>query len=117
MISPTFANRILDHFLRDGVFVSLHSGDPGETGAHELTGRGYGRAAIGEMLAANGGLKLNARAIEFENLPKAEISHVGYWDAQRAGVFLGGEKLGDKRIVFEGDRARFEKEQLGFAID
>ena len=58
-ISDTWEVEILDHIFNNAdapsvtaVYVSLHTGDPADTGANELTGGSYARQAgsFGQIL-------------------------------------------------------------------
>jgi hypothetical protein len=121
-------DEILDHVLGGGdytrpatVYVSLHSADPGETGANELTGNGYARVAVTNNAtnwpAASGGVKSNGTAITFAAAVTADwasATHFGIWDddGSPAGnpLFLGA--LTTPKTVQVGDTASFAVGEL-----
>lgn len=77
-------------------FVSLHSGDPGTTGANECSSNGYSRQAC-SIGSSTGGVKQNATAITFGPAATADWSILYYalWTAQTDGTFLGYWTLKD----------------------
>lgn len=85
------------------ITVSLHSADPGSTGASELTGGSYARqtATFG---VASGGVAQNSATITFSGLPAATITHAGVW---RSGTFMFGLQLSSTRTVQAGDGLYF----------
>jgi hypothetical protein len=111
MLARFLGKKILDKVLRgvdftvSTVYVSLHNGDPGATGANEITGGSYARQQVNHA-----GWNAAADAIEgsecttisdltFTNLTANTITHVGFWDAVSGGNFLmGGETIQDSVI-------------------
>jgi hypothetical protein len=75
------------------VWASLHTGDPGTTGASEATGGSpaYARKAITWNTAASGALDNNANPVF--DVPAGTYSHFGLWSASTAGTFYGGGAL------------------------
>lgn len=66
--------------------LSLHSADPGTTGANEVTGGGYARLVPTYTAAASGVADLSA-PLDFSTPASQTVSHLGMW----AGTtFLGG---------------------------
>lgn len=86
-----------ENFDVSQIFVSLHSGDPGRTGASELSGSGYKRQPV----AFDRDLK-NDKTVEFRDLRRSTITHAGLWDAVSQGHFLWGTDLGERHAVGEG---------------
>jgi hypothetical protein len=80
-------------------YASLHTGDPGDTGASEVTGGSpaYGRKAITWNAAASG--SMDGDAVTFD-VPAGTITHVGYWDASTSGNYLGSSPIAT--VVFAG---------------
>lgn len=70
------------------VWLSAHTGDPGETGAHEVTDSDYSRQQITWNPADFGGASGTQESF---NVPAGEYTHMGFWDSQTGGVFRGGE--------------------------
>lgn len=99
-LSTYGANKILDHvtgraaWTMPTVHVSIHSADPGLTGANEHTYLGYGRAqpATGWNAASTGVPATNDGDITFAAVPAGGITvtHVGIWDASSGGNFIFG---------------------------
>lgn len=91
-ISNNGENQVLDEIFNAGggtfpsanVYVSLHTGDPGETGANEATGGSYARQQADFSAAASGTLS-NSANIDFTLMPAATIVAWGIWDAVSAG--------------------------------
>lgn len=96
-------------------YVSLHSADPGLTGASELTGGGYARVAVSPATgswsapATNGANReiTNAGAVTFPTATGDWLTatHFGVWDASTAGNFVRGDALADSKTVENGDTA------------
>lgn len=102
-------NALLDVVLRGVPWAqaaadrfSLHTADPGETGANEVTGGGYARG-IGAWAAASGGSSLLAGPVDFTNLPAVTVTHFGVWTP--TSVFVGGGPTTTRTLV-AGDSYR-----------
>lgn len=98
--------------------ISLHSADPGATGASELTGNGYARVAVTTAVgswsvpATNGAVRqiTNAAAVAFPAATTAAwaaATHFGIWDAATIGNFKRGSPLTVAKTVQVGDVASF----------
>jgi len=68
--------------------VSLHTGDPGTTGAAEVTGGDYARVAV-TWDPTGGNLTITAPA-EFDVAGGTTVSHYGLW---AGATFYGGDTL------------------------
>jgi len=91
--SDFFENKVLDHMFRNqaytvptSIFGSLHTADPGDTGANEVSGGSYARQSIA-LAAAASGLSDNTGLLEW-TCPAATVVAVGIWDASTAGNHL-----------------------------
>lgn len=73
-------------------YLSLHSADPGTTGASEFSGGGYARQAIVFATWAAGATSNNA-AIAVPNAGSTAATYVGIWSAVTAGTYLGGLQM------------------------
>ena len=97
--------------LTTNAYVSLHTADPGNTGANEISGSGYAR--YGPVTFANAGnnptVASNTAILTFSAATAAwgKISYFGIWDAATAGNFLGSGALTTPKPVNSGDTARF----------
>lgn len=109
-ISTYLGNELLDHVLRNSaytppatVYLSLHTADPGLTGANQVTGGSYARQALAVDAAASKATQ-NTAAEAFTGMPAVTVTHVGIWDAVSAGNFLwGGALAASKTIANAGD--------------
>ena len=114
--STYLADNVLDHVLKTAafaqptnVYASLHSADPGTTGASELSGSGYARVQHNAWNAAASGSATNNGVIAFAQATAdwTQATHFGLWDAVTAGNFLGGAVLDAAKTVLNGDTAEF----------
>jgi len=113
------------------VYVSLHTADPSETGASEVTGGNYARIAVAATgwtkNASNPASATNAAEIAFPTsgtvtwsaTTGSGVTHVGIWDAQ-VGVgtpnFLFGGALTTPKIVNVGDVFKFTANNLTITV-
>lgn len=115
-------NKILDHALGGTAWtqpvpwISLHTADPGATGAGEVAG-GAGpyrrQSAAGKFAAAAGGSKASNAVLDFPGMPAVTVTHVGIWDAATAGNFIeGGALHQSKKIANVGDMFRLTTTDL-----
>jgi len=72
-------------------YLSLHSGDPAQNGANEISGGSYARQAI-VFTSASAGSESNTASITFTSLPAAAggLGYFGVWTASTSGTYLGG---------------------------
>ena len=99
MITLALANLLLDSVLRDGrpVYVSLHTGEPGEDGSAEVLGEGYARQRVA-FGRARDRVSLNDGQTEFPDMPDVSVTHIGLWDAAHGGAFLWGSDRIDPAV-------------------
>lgn len=83
------------------VYASLHTADPGDTGASEVAGGtpAYARKSITFAAAAAGAIDSSSQPV-FDVPASTTVTHVGFWDAVAAGNFLGSADVADE--VFGG---------------
>jgi hypothetical protein len=87
-ISITAANQAL--VVTGWSFISLHTGDPGTTGANEVSGGAYVRVAV-SWRTATGGVRTNSNTLSINLPPSTTVTHFGVWSASTAGTYyLGG---------------------------
>lgn len=96
-----------------GCYLSLHTADGGETGAHELTGAGYARQPAPLGAAVDGRLATIAE-VSFPDLPAAAVTHYGAWSDARGGSFLWPVALATPRTVARGDGLTFSPDVIAF---
>lgn len=109
----TFETRILNSVLRavawtavPGVTASLHTADPGDTGASEVTGGSYARQAITFAAPAVSGTAnqcTSSAAVNFTSMPAVTITHYGLWTTDVTPVFIGGGPLNASKTLNAGD--------------
>lgn len=128
-------NKLIDHIFRGQSFaapstlhVSLHTDNPGETGASELTSTGaYARAAITSTLAnwaatqggstassGTSGQTSNSVAINFPT-PTANwgvVTHFAIWDSATGGNPLLYGSLTITKTINQGDIVSFSPAAL-----
>ncbi len=134
-------NKLVDFLFRGmaftpptHIFLSLHSADPGDTGASELTGGGYGRVDVGasayniwkstqgtsanEASSGTGGQTSNVNALAFAAATAdwATATHFGLWDSLTTGNFLTGAALSAPKTVQNGDTPSFAADVLTVTI-
>lgn len=131
-LSTFLRNGLRDLIFRTGagatkpgdLWVSLHTGDPGRTGANEVTGGSYARVQR-DPLDANWSATADGHA---ENLapitfpaPTANwgvVTHAGVWDTSSGGNFLGRADVTPDKTVNNGDPApSFATGALDFTFD
>lgn len=97
--------------LTTTAYVSLHTGDPGNTGATEITGGGYARQ--GPIAFVNAGsnptVASNSAILTYPAATTAwgTIAFFGIWTAASGGTFQGSGLLATAKAVNSGDTARF----------
>lgn len=119
-LSTFTINKIRDHIYRTAtwskpaaLYVSLHEGDPGLTGANEVSEGWYARVQRNPGDAnwddvADGVAELIA-ALAFGNPTGMSgsiiVTHVGVWDASTSGNFIQGGALTQSKTINNGDAA------------
>ena len=87
----------------EACYASLHSANPGDTGASEISGGSpaYARIAITWNAAAGGAIdSLNTPVL---NVPAGTtVSFVGFWDAATAGNWLAYTDVVDEVFAAQG---------------
>lgn len=130
-VTTAIRNAILDKLFRevdfvppDALWLSLHTGDPGNGGASELpNAEAYARvqvrgaAGAGIMAAAAGGATTNTVDVVFPEAGGdgwAQVTHVGFWDAQGvgAGTFVAGAALAAPKTAAAGVAIRIKAGDL-----
>lgn len=109
-VNPTIANRLLDYVYRavtpaaltSPIKASLHTADPGTTGASEATGGSYARQTAGYNAAAAAAIAL-AATLNFTGMAAGTYTHYGLWDSTGTPVFIQGAALAASKTVGAGD--------------
>lgn len=99
-LSATGLNAAANGIKASATYVSLHSGDPGTTGANEITGGSpaYARKSATWGTPSNGSVSLSS-SVQFDIPSGVNVSHFGTWNAATSGSFVGGEVLRDSNNV------------------
>ena len=97
--------------LTTTAYVSLHTADPADTGASEVSGNAYARQGPVAFASAgnNPTVSSNSAILTFPAATGAwgTVSHFGVWDAATAGNFRGSGAVMTPKAVGSGDTARF----------
>lgn len=104
--SDTHANAILDAIGTgttgfSSTYISLHTADPGDTGASEVTGGSYARVQVNQdgatqpywNSAASSSMDNNGAITFPQGGGDANVTHFGIWDSASTGNFLRGGSL------------------------
>ena len=96
------------------LYLSLHTADPGETGASEVTASDYARLAVSNnptnwIAGASAGSIKNAADLLFAAAVNAwgTITHVGIWDAASGGNLRWKGALTIPKVVNANGQFRF----------
>jgi hypothetical protein len=84
-------NLVIDYLAGLGTWISLHTGDPGTTGASEATGGSYARKQTTWGAAASA--LATGSQVAFTGLIAASYTYFGVWSAVSAGTFRYGFAL------------------------
>lgn len=82
-------------------FISLHTGDPGTTGANEVTGDGYSRKTVSWDTSTH----KNTNLIQMENTGSTSwgtITHAGFWTDEATDVLIGTVALAVPKAALPG---------------
>lgn len=112
-ILTTERDAILNAFARGtsyggnaSLFLSLHSSDPGNTGASEFTSYAGTRPAV-TFAVASGQTSLNSAQVVYDLNGGGTISHAGLWTATSGGTFKGGGALTSSILGVSGQSVLF----------
>jgi hypothetical protein len=109
-------NAVGNHLLRNTaltspttVYLALHDGDAGETGANEITGLGgYAREAIAFDAPTDGVFDSSAEeSFTASGEAWGTITHASIWDAVSGGNCIITGALAASKAVADGDTLRF----------
>lgn len=130
--SNTTENDILNYLFAgttisyaDGNFyVSLHTGNPGETGANEIstaTLTGYARKNHTSWTTSSAGTLSNNGDITFATITDTTdsetVTHVGIWSAVTGGTFICGGAVGTSKTIAENDIPKILDGELDISLD
>ena len=123
-ISNYLEDKVLDKVFRNidfsvtGVYTSLHAGDPGETGANEISATGaYVRQGVVFGAASGGAISNNGAITYTAMMPSGTITAVGLWDAVASGNHLWNGNLSASKNVNQGDTFQIANGDLDISLD
>ena len=93
-LSNSGRNVALDAIGDVGLYLSLHTADPGTSGASEVSGGSpaYARQGCAWAVPSAGSMSLSAG--ELFNVPgSTTVTHFGVWSLASGGTFYGGGAL------------------------
>jgi len=99
-------------------YLSLHTADPGTTGASEVTGSAYARVDVTASFPnAAAGLCSNDVAITFPTVTTTgyTVTHWGLWSAATAGTFRAGGDVSPDKVLAVGGIPEFAIGELDLA--
>lgn len=101
--TPYLREQLALAYQAEATHASLHTADPGETGASELTGSTgtgpYARQPLTWTAGIADGV-ITAGTVSFEVPAGTNLTHVGIWSAVTGGQFLDAQ---DTLLTFEND--------------
>ncbi len=89
--------------------VSLHTGDPGDTGANEVSGGSYARQAE-TFSKVDQHHYHNDSDLIFNDMPACTVTYAGLWDG--SGNFWWGGALAQSKSVDSGDSLVIKASEL-----
>ena len=124
-------NKLLNHLFNGtsvsyaggNKYISLHTGDPGETGANEVASSltGYARKLHTSFTTASSGTLSNSGDITFATIThssnSATVTHVGIWDSASGGNFICGGAVGTSKTIALNDIPKILDGELDIALD
>lgn len=101
--SAAAKNYMLDQLGTQVGYASLHTANPGATGATEVTGGtpAYARKAL-TWNAASAGSKTLSNTPLFDVPAATTVTHVGLWSADTAGTWYGYIDVTDETFAAQG---------------
>jgi hypothetical protein len=104
-MSTANADAILNALLRNvsfagpaALFLSIHSSDPGATGASEFTNYTGTRPSVAFSAAASGTIT-SSNQQDYTSMGATTITHYGLWSAASGGTFQFGRPLDIQRTT------------------
>ena len=94
-------NALATKFGTDAAYASLHSADPGSTGASEILGGSpaYARKALAWGTAASGATTVT---VTFDVPTGVTVAGAGLWSAATGGTFVGGGTVASQAFSGQG---------------
>lgn len=102
-LTNTSKEAAADAVIALGAYISLHTADPGTTGASEASGGSpaYARqATTWSADATDDGVRTGTEVTI--DLPAGTYTHFGLWSAATAGTFVGGGTITSTTLSAQG---------------
>lgn len=115
-----FGETIALNALLTGRFLSLHTGDPGNTGANEVSGGAYVRQSVVFTLTGNNPtVAANNAVVQYPaaTLTWGAVGFFGIWSAASGGSFVGGWPVSLPKTIEVDDIARWDVGKLKVGTD
>jgi len=87
-------------------YLSLHTADPGTTGASEASGGSYARQSC-SFGSASSGADASTTAQNFTSMPSITSGYFGIWTASTSGTYICGGALGSSLTIPSGSTVSF----------
>lgn len=84
------------------MMLSLHTADPGATGASEVSGGSYARQTAA-YASASGGFNMLTTGLNFTSMPVSTVTHIGIWDSAGTPKFRLGAPLTASKTMASGE--------------
>ncbi len=118
-------NKILNKLLKatnfdhpTGLRISLHTDNPGQNGANEVSAGAYAYARKEPTLGSVADKACsNTVALEWVNMPGVTVKFVGLWDTEATPNFWWAGALADDKVVGAGDTFKIDVGDLVFELD
>jgi hypothetical protein len=120
-------NKILDALVNQtdwtadtAIWLSLHTADPGDTGASEVSGSSYARVNVTAAFSgAAAGDATNSAQIDFPEVTGSQYvaTHWGLWTAVTAGSYRIGGDINPDKTCLVGTVPSFAIGELDLAQD
>ena len=94
-------NALLDYLATLAVKASLHTDEPGDTGANEVTGGSYARQTCGWASASGGSISDDGNSPAFSIPAGNTIRFVGFWNTGGT-VWYGSADLTEEMFTADG---------------
>lgn len=100
------------------IWMSLHTADPGTSGANETADATYARQNVTAAFGApTAGVGSNTAVIEFPAFTTGgTYTHYGLWSAVTAGTFYEGHDINPDKAVGAGEIPRFAVGAITYTI-
>ena len=100
-LSTNGKNTMLSQLASVALYASLHTGNPGDNGANEVSGGSYARKSLTWGSPSNGQIAITNQPV-FDVPGGTTVSYVGLWSATSGGTFYGAADVTDESFTNAG---------------